>query len=403
TELASALAGAGLPTVGTDREVDILDPATISAFAAGKDIRWLVNCAAYTAVDKAEDEEALALRLNAEGPENLARLATAIGARLLHISTDYVFPGTADSPIPEDAPVAPQGAYGRTKAEGERRVMAAAPDSVILRTAWLYGRHGPNFVYTMLRLMKEREKIGVVADQHGTPTSASDLSAAIVHLVTKPELPAGIYHYTNAGATTWYDFACEIHRLGRSIGLLEGDCTINPLSTAEYPTKAARPAYSVLSKEKVQALGVQVPGWGESLAGFLGNMTKYLHDMKVLAHHAVYDLETSKAMLASGRYLYVAFTCQQAIEKNLKVILYLNHTPMLIHNLARLASCSGMVFDNDDLVLLNMISGYYIKGQYQADVDELGRIFTEEAARKLFERGSALCGKIRKHPIFSIL
>ncbi|MFH2114282.1 MAG: dTDP-4-dehydrorhamnose reductase [Spirochaetota bacterium] len=296
TELASALAAAGLPAVGTDREVDILDPAALEAFAAGKDIRWLVNCAAYTAVDKAEDvrcetrssargsggsapvmyspyEECY--RLNAEGPANLAALAHSLGSRLLHLSTDYVFSGSATEPYAEDTPVSPAGAYGRTKAEGERRVMAAAPESVILRTAWLYGRHGPNFVYTMLRLMKERSTMGVVADQHGTPTSAADLSAAIVHLVTLPQLPAGIYHYTNAGATTWYHFAREIHRLGRQNGFLERDCIINPLTTAEYPTKAARPAYSVLSKDRIQALGVRVPGWEESLAGFLEDFSCY--------------------------------------------------------------------------------------------------------------------------------
>ena len=272
TELTSALAVAGLPAVGTDREVDILAPAALQAFAAGKDISWLVNCAAYTAVDKAEEQEDIALRLNAEGPANLAALAHSLGARLLHLSTDYVFSGSATEPYTEDTLVSPASAYGRTKAEGERRVMAAAPDSVIMRTAWLYGRHGPNFVYTMLRLMKERTTLGVVADQHGTPTSAADLSAAIVCLVTLPRLPAGIYHYTNAGATTWYDFAREIHRLGRLNSLLERDCVINSLTTAEYPTKAARPAYSVLSKEKIQALGVQVPGWEESLAGFIAGL-----------------------------------------------------------------------------------------------------------------------------------
>ena len=272
TELSRHLQHAGLSWVGTDREVDILDPAALRAFAAGKDLRWLVNCAAYTAVDKAEEEEALALRLNAEGPANLAALAASLGARLLHLSTDYVFDGSASTPYRESDPPAPAGAYGRTKAEGERRVMAAAPSSVILRTAWLYGRHGPNFVYTMLRLMTERDSLGVVADQHGSPTSAADLSAAIVHLLTLPDLPPGIYHYTNAGQTTWYHFACEIHRLGRQRGLLDRDCVISPLTTAGYPTKAARPAYSVLSKEKIQTLGVQVPGWEESLAAFIAGL-----------------------------------------------------------------------------------------------------------------------------------
>ncbi|AEJ18692.1 dTDP-4-dehydrorhamnose reductase [Gracilinema caldarium] len=275
TELTQYLQNQGLPVLGTDREVSFLDPDALSAFAQDKPIFWIINCAAYTAVDKAEDEEDLALRLNAEGPENLARLAQNIGARLLHISTDYVFSGTPqlqfDAPRPyrEDDPTGPTGAYGRTKEAGERRVLAVAPSSLIVRTAWLYGAHGPNFVFTMLRLMKERDRIGVVADQRGTPTWARDLAAAIHGLITKPEVPAGIYHFTNDGECTWYDFALAIRDEARTLGLLDKDCTVNPLTTDQYPTKARRPAYSVLSKDKIKALGIPVPGWRESLVEFL--------------------------------------------------------------------------------------------------------------------------------------
>lgn len=275
TQVSLALEGAGLPYRGTDREVDILDPAALETFAksatenADDGLAWIVNCAAYTAVDRAEDEEELAHQLNAVGPENLGKVAASLGARVLHISTDYVFSGTGTAPYREDAPVGPNTAYGRTKAEGERRLMAAAPNSVIIRTAWLYGKHGPNFVYTMLRLMAEKESIGVVADQRGTPTYAPDLADAILHILRSPSVPAGIYHFTDAGETDWHEFALEIQRLGLAKGILERSCAVKALTTNQYPTKAKRPAYSVLHKGKIADLGVPVPNWRESLATFI--------------------------------------------------------------------------------------------------------------------------------------
>jgi len=272
TELTQVLVHRGLSLVGTDREVDILDPAALEAFAAGKGIRWVINCAAYTAVDKAEDEEAFALRLNAEGPGNIARLCTRIGARLIHISTDYVFSGEGSRPYLESDPVSPTGAYGRTKAAGEKAVLADAPDAIIVRTAWLYGRYGPNFVATMLRLMAAKDEIGVVADQKGTPTWAYDLSVAIAGLVTKDGVPAGIYHFTNTGETTWHGFAQEILRAGTDLGLLARPCRIKALTTAEYPTKTKRPAYSVLSKDKILAAGIAAPEWKASLRAFLAGL-----------------------------------------------------------------------------------------------------------------------------------
>lgn len=277
TELANLFAAHTVPFIGTDRELSILDPVALRAFAQDKKISWIINCAAYTAVDKAEDDVELCTALNVQGPENLARLARETGARLLHISTDYVFSGTPilDQGVPrpyrEDDPSCPTGVYGKTKREGEERVLSLSQDNIILRTAWLYGQHGNNFVFTMLRLMKEREQIGVVADQQGSPTWAYDLAKAILYLINlkQEKLPGGIYHYTNGGETTWYDFAREIHRLGRERGLLDRDCRINPLTTDQYPTKARRPAYSVLSKDKIQALGVTVSRWQESLARFM--------------------------------------------------------------------------------------------------------------------------------------
>ncbi|PKL08144.1 MAG: dTDP-4-dehydrorhamnose reductase [Spirochaetae bacterium HGW-Spirochaetae-7] len=268
TELSLLLKAKNLSFVGTDRDVDILDAVALENFADGKGITTIINCAAYTAVDKAEDEEALALRLNAEGPGNIARLGAHIGARVIHVSTDYVFSGNGTKPCLESDPVSPTGAYGRTKAEGERRVFSAAPDSIIIRTAWLYGKHGPNFVATMIKLMAAKDEIGVVADQRGSPTWAYDLSCAIADIAVRPDFPAGIYHYTGDGETTWYDFAQEIQRLGRVHGLLDHDCRVRPLSTDQYPTKTRRPAYSVLSKDKIKSQGIPIPHWEFSLQAF---------------------------------------------------------------------------------------------------------------------------------------
>jgi dTDP-4-dehydrorhamnose reductase len=270
SEVAAALTEAGFEFVGSDRDVDILDPAAIAAFAAGKGVAWIVNCAAYTAVDRAEDEAELATRLNADGPENLARLAAAIGARILHISTDYVFDGSSERPYVEDDSVAPIGAYGRGKAEGEARVRSACVEHVILRTAWLYGKGGGNFVSTMLKLMGSKDRVGVVADQRGTPTYAADLARAIAAIVGSKAPRFGTFHYSNLGETTWYGFALEIKRLGIEYGILTKDCPIDALTTEEYPTKARRPLRSLLSKEKIRkAYNLEIPDWRESLALYL--------------------------------------------------------------------------------------------------------------------------------------
>ena len=276
TELALLLEQQGIPSVGTDRELSILNPTALRDFTQGKSITWIINCAAYTAVDKAEDDVELCTALNAQGPENIGRLAASIGASVLHISTDYVFSGNPHleqglpRPYREDDPTDPTGVYGKTKAEGEARLRSVCANSIILRTAWLYGQHGPNFVFTMLRLMKERERIGVVADQKGSPTWAYDLAGAIISIVRAAKPIYCIYHYTNLGETTWYDFAQEIHRLGRRYGILERDCEVTPLTTAQYPTKARRPSYSVLSKDRIMAdYHLAIPAWQESLEHFI--------------------------------------------------------------------------------------------------------------------------------------
>ena len=278
TEAAQKLADAGIDFVGTDREVDITDFDALDAFrqTQKEKITFIINCAAYTAVDKAEDEPALAEKINADGPRMIARVAKRAGARLIHISTDYVFDGAATAPYAEDAPLAPIGVYGRTKAAGEAAVQAETNAFYILRTAWLYGDAGRNFVSTMIQAMNTRDSLKVVADQYGTPTYAADLAAVIIALIRRAgegaALPAGIYHVTGLGETNWYEFAKEIQRQAGARGLITHECAIHPCTTAEYPTKAKRPAYSVLCKDKIQTLlGIQLRRWQESLAVFLAS------------------------------------------------------------------------------------------------------------------------------------
>jgi len=276
TELSKMLETRGVECLGTDRDVNILDPDALTAFTADKDISFIINCAAYTAVDKAEDEEPLAFKLNAEGPGNLATLAVKRHAGLIHISTDYVFDGKAAVPYKEDDPISPIGVYGRTKAEGEKRIQAIDPDAIIIRTAWLYGQYGKNFVSTMLGLMDMKNEISVVADQYGSPTWAHDLAEAICTIADHTVAPAaGIYHFTGKGTTTWYEFACEIQRLGLEFGVLTTPCKVKAITTDQYPTKAKRPAYSVLSKDKIrQVFGIQPPGWQDSLRKYFESMYK---------------------------------------------------------------------------------------------------------------------------------
>jgi dTDP-4-dehydrorhamnose reductase len=279
TELSLLLEKSGL-FVGTDREADITDAAAFGQFAKQlnkkQPIDWIINCAAYTAVDKAEDDAENCRRLNTLGAANIAACAKSIGARLIHISTDYVFDGSLPRPYREDDSTNPIGIYGLTKRDGELAVLENNPNSYIIRTAWLYGRHGNNFVHTMLRLMNERDEVKVVDDQRGSPTWAFDLASAVLALIkavdSGKDIPFGIYHYTNEGNITWFDFAKEIFRQGRELGRIAKDCAVKPCASAEFPAKVKRPAFSVLDKSKIKAeLGIDVPDWKKSLSGFLKN------------------------------------------------------------------------------------------------------------------------------------
>ena len=272
SEIARQLTENKIDFVGTDIDVDITSYDALATFAKDKSIKWIINCAAYTAVDLAESNVELATKLNATAPGNIAKVAKEIDATVIHISTDYVFDGTGDSPRTEDMEIAPIGVYGITKADGEKSVSENAEKYYILRTAWLYGWAGKNFVYTMLRAMNKNPAVKVVADQKGTPTFAGDLTDVILKIISKENpIPYGIYHVTDLGETTWWDFTKEIKNQGIDAGYLQNkDCVVNSCTTEEYPTPAKRPAYSVLSKDKIQkALGITLPQWQESLAVFL--------------------------------------------------------------------------------------------------------------------------------------
>jgi len=251
-------------------ELDITDGAAVEAAVARHRIDVIINCAAYTDVERAEEEEAAARKLNCEAVANLARSAERHGALLIHVSTDYVFDGRSCIPYREDAPTNPQSAYGRTKRAGEEAVAASGCRHLIIRTAWLYSETGRNFLRTMLRLTAERETVAVVCDQVGTPTYAGDLALAIFSIVENGRYRGneGIYHFTDEGVCSWYDFAVEIAAAaGRD------RCRIRPCRTDEYPAKAARPAYSVLDKSKIrERFGIEIPHWRESMRYCLQRM-----------------------------------------------------------------------------------------------------------------------------------
>ena len=242
--------------------LDITDEAAVERMVADNGIAIIVNCVAYTAVDAAEDNEAQASRLNAEAVGILAQVAKRHGARMVHVSTDYVFDGQGCTPYTEEMATNPQSAYGRTKLDGERLLLdTLSDDAVILRTAWLYSPYGKNFVKTMLTLGKDKPALKVVFDQIGSPTCARDLAKAIVTVITADEWHPGIYHYSNEGVISWYDFTQAIHRLA---GITT--CDVQPCHSDEFPAKAHRPAYSVLDKTKFKTtFGVTVPYWLDSL------------------------------------------------------------------------------------------------------------------------------------------
>ena len=242
--------------------LDICNKDAVEVCFESNRIDACINCAAYTAVDKAEDEPELAMRINAFAPKVLADACLRHDALLVHISTDYVFGGDADKPYKEDDPISPKSVYGNTKAEGERLIRKSGCNHIIVRTAWLYSSTGKNFVKTMLNLADSRPELNVVADQKGCPTWAHDLAVALIALLEKNGMSPihETFHFTNEGQITWYDFATAIMEIGGKT------CKVNPIQTDQYPTKAKRPAYSVLDLDKIKAYtGRKIPFWRDSL------------------------------------------------------------------------------------------------------------------------------------------
>ena len=247
-----------------EAQANILNESALRELFAQHRPAYVVNCAAYTAVDKAEDELALARQVNRDGVENLARLCGEFGTVLIQISTDFVFAGNGNQPLLETDKTAPISVYGLTKLEGEQVIPGLTSRYFILRTSWLYSEFAGNFVKTMLRLGRERDELRVIWDQAGTPTYAIDLAGCILHIIESQSTAYGLYHYSNEGLTSWYDFATAIFELsGTAVRTV-------PIRTAEYPTKATRPPYSVMDKSKVKKeLGVEIPHWRTSLAACL--------------------------------------------------------------------------------------------------------------------------------------
>ena len=242
-------------------ELDITNPKAIGQFVEENHIDGIVNCAAYTAVDKAESDTDFCRKLNADAPGYLAEAIERQGGWMIQISTDYVFDGTQHTPYREDAATCPNSVYGRTKLEGEQNVTSRCRRSMVIRTAWLYSTFGNNFVKTMLRLGREKDELGVIFDQIGTPTYARDLAVAIFAAIEKGIVP-GIYHFSNEGVASWYDFTLAIHRLAG----IESR-RVRPIHTTDYPTPATRPHYSVLDKSKIkETFGIEIPHWETSLA-----------------------------------------------------------------------------------------------------------------------------------------
>lgn len=244
-------------------ELDITDAAAVTEYAEAHKIDVIVNCAAYTNVEKAEEDEQTAYKINCTAVKNLANAAARLNAVLIHISTDYVFDGSGCTPYTEDEPTSPLGAYGRTKLAGEQAVTESGCRHLIFRTAWLYSGFGNNFLKTMLKLTAERPALSVVFDQAGTPTYAADLARAIFDIIESGKYTGndGIYHFTNEGVCSWYDFACEIAAEAGN-----NECRISPCRTWEYPAKAVRPSYSVLDKGKYKrTFGAAIPHWREAM------------------------------------------------------------------------------------------------------------------------------------------
>ena len=273
-EVGRLLKERGFTYWGSDKEVDISDYKALEKFGKDKKIKCVINCAGYTKVDKAEEEVDEAFRINKDGVRNIALFSAKKQIRLIHISTDYVFDGRQEKTAAyrEDDKTNPINIYGKSKLAGEEEIKKIFEKYFIIRTAWLYGLQGNNFIYTMLRLFKERDLVKVVEDQWGSPTYTVDLAEAILKIIEDDSVSYGIYHFTNEDVTSWYEFARVIYKKAKSLGLIENNkkVKIQSIKTKDYPTAARRPRYSVLSKEKIKKeFGLKIRNWDEALEDFL--------------------------------------------------------------------------------------------------------------------------------------
>jgi dTDP-4-dehydrorhamnose reductase len=269
----------GLIYWASDKEIDISDYKALEKFGKDKNIEWVINCAGYTKVDKSEEEIDEAFRINKDGIRNIALFSAKRQIRLIHISTDYVFDGRQEGGVVayrEDDETNPINIYGKSKLAGEKEIKKILNEYFIVRTAWLYGLNGNNFVYTMLKLFKEKEVIRVVDDQRGSPTYTVDLADIILKIIETGSDKFGIYHFTNKGVTNWYEFTKTIYGKAKRLGLLEDNkkVEIKPIKTENYPTAAKRPRYSGLSKEKIKKeFNLKIRNWNEALEDFLTTLS----------------------------------------------------------------------------------------------------------------------------------
>ena len=254
--------------------LNICDKDALQLFVMQHPVDFIVNCAAYTAVDKAEEDAEKCYDINCNAVRNIGEVAASRGIKVIHISTDYVFDGSAHIPYGEDARINPKTVYGKSKAAGEEDLMRVCLDAVIIRTSWLYSAFGDNFVKTMLKLGKERDSLSVVFDQIGTPTNAADLAEVILQIIRKTidnesAFKTGVYHFSNEGVCSWYDFAIAIHKLA------DITCNVLPIESKEYPAKTPRPFYSVLNKKKIKkTFGIQISHWEKSLSSCVAQLIK---------------------------------------------------------------------------------------------------------------------------------
>jgi dTDP-4-dehydrorhamnose reductase len=273
TDVENLLKNESIPYIASDKETDINDFLALQKFLAGKNISWIINCSAYTAVDRAEDEQEIALKINSHGVLNIAEIAKDKNAKLIHISTDYVFNGEKDGAYIETDITDPVNAYGKSKLCGEQKITDIIKNYFIIRISWLFGKNGNNFIYTMLRLFKERDEISVVADQSGSPTYTVDAAGLIIKIITENSDRYGIYHYTNEGLTSWHEFSTQIYSQAKELGLITKNVKIIPITTEQYPTKAKRPKNSYMSKDKIKnTFMIQIPEWQDALKRFLNEI-----------------------------------------------------------------------------------------------------------------------------------